>query len=351
MITAVSIGIITEKNGMLKKANQSINTHKVAELKEKLEMIEGDFLIESFFPDSEIGLNDYINKIKEIGLANEQNISYDEDEEQYLVTIEDHVFTIKNGARNFMIQYECEKEQLKPIIKIISTEVTENKIKIGIKVNRNDEGILEFYIKKENEEYQLKETIESNNNIEYTYINLDSNEIYTAKIIAKAKNGQTAETEIELKTDLLETIPEVGKFMLYSYGDLCTNNSGGWTADKQANGGGVVFRNDSVLMKQCVQRYYYGTMLYNNTEIDISKFSKLYVRFDGNLYGIGIGKRISCAVGAAHAIDWCPEGDFRWLSGTKNGDLWSCDVSEFNDLYLMEICSVNESVIKQVWFE
>ena len=81
--------------------------------------------------------------------------------------------------------------EIGPKISLKNIANTTNTITVNVKVEQNEGGKIEYYIKGEDEEkYTLKET---GTNETYIYLNLEQNKKYNIKIVATSKNGRTAE--------------------------------------------------------------------------------------------------------------------------------------------------------------
>ena len=124
------------------------------------------------------------------------NTSTIEDGEQvevyFYVQVDEDVYKVDMTGAKFI----GEKGKFPPVIIVENITNTTNSITIKVKTSRNEEGKIEFYIKKEGEaEYTSKYTAEGEEakGLEYKFENLEQNKNYNIKIVATAKNGQVKE--------------------------------------------------------------------------------------------------------------------------------------------------------------
>ena len=143
------------------------------------------------------------NELEKIGKdVNIEDISTEEDGEKvdvyFYVVVDKDVYKVDMSGSKFI----GELGKLLPTIKIKNLTNTTNSITIEVKTSRNEGGKVEYYIKGEDEDkYELKET--KTDDSEYTYGDLIQGKKYNIKVIAKAKNGQTAELTVDRTTEKL----------------------------------------------------------------------------------------------------------------------------------------------------
>ena len=101
-----------------------------------------------------------------------------------------------------------------PVIKLKSISNTTNTITVEVTTKRNQGGILEYYIKSEDEEeYKLIKTITEE---KYTYEGLTQNKKYSIKVIAVAENKKTAEVIAEQTIVKIVDLTEANAKFTYS---------------------------------------------------------------------------------------------------------------------------------------
>ena len=104
-----------------------------------------------------------------------------------------------------------------PVIKLKSISNTTNTITVEVTTKRNQGGILEYYIKSEDEEeYKL---IKTTTEEKYTYEGLTQNKKYSIKVIAVAENKKTAEVIAEQTTGKIVDLTEANAKFTYSTND------------------------------------------------------------------------------------------------------------------------------------
>ena len=111
----------------------------------------------------------------------------------FYVQVDEDVYKVEMAGAKFM----GGKEKFPPVMIVENVTNTTNSITMKIKTSRNEEGKIDFYIKKEGEteytnpKYTTKG--EEAKGLEYTFTGLEQNKKYNIKIVATAKNGQTKE--------------------------------------------------------------------------------------------------------------------------------------------------------------
>ena len=110
----------------------------------------------------------------------------------FYVQVDEDVYKVEETGVKFI----GEKGKFPPVIIVEDITTTTNSITIKIKTSKNEDGQIEFYIKKEGEtEYTSKYTAtgEEAKGLEYTFTGLEQNKNYSIKVVATAKNGKTKE--------------------------------------------------------------------------------------------------------------------------------------------------------------
>ena len=136
-----------------------------------------------------------------------EDVSTEEDGEQvdvyFYVVVDKDIYKVDLKNHKFI----GELGKMLPVIKIVSISNTTNSIKVKVKTSRNEGGIVEYYIKSEDDtRYTLKAT--KNDDSEYVYDNLIQGKKYSVKVVAKAENGQSAEAIAEQTTGTIINLKE-----------------------------------------------------------------------------------------------------------------------------------------------
>ena len=194
ILAAVSVATLTGENGILTRAQQAkIETEKAA-IEEQIRLAILSAKTKAM--GGNITIQDVLEELDKAGVDYET----EEGEGGTSITVDgDYVFdlTEKDGDIDEP-SFQGTVDKPKPKIGITETNYEENTIQVKVSTRRNEQGSLEFYIKEEGQgDYEKKETIE-NAPEEYTYTFevADKTKTYRIKVVALAKNGETAQTEI-----------------------------------------------------------------------------------------------------------------------------------------------------------
>lgn len=202
ILSGITIATLTGENGLFTRAKEAkleakrsqiiewLNLKLIEEQSEDIKRTSEEIIIET--RENVIKSQDELKQIgKDISIGEVLKETIKEDPKKvntyFEIIVDGDIYKVEmSGAKLVGISNE-----LLPKINLESITNTTNKITVNVKVERNEGGKIEYYIKCEDEEnYKLKET---GTNETYTYLNLEQNKKYNIKIVATAKNGRTAE--------------------------------------------------------------------------------------------------------------------------------------------------------------
>lgn len=277
ILAGVSINMLVGDNGIITNAKEAGEKQKIAELAEKLELEKAPVAIEH---RGEVLIADYLEHLKEEGIATDENIETINELQYYITLSEKYVFLAEEiNNRDVKITYMGEPGEIPPRITNLAIESTSNQISVQAEGLRLDNGEYTYFIKREKEE-EYGESVASNNTGTYTYEDLEQNHIYYIKVEIKTPYG-TASKEA---TKTTETI--VG---LNDENTTFTITPNGWT-------NGIVKTKVDCTVSGYTLQYSKDLKEWNNytQEIESNQNETIYVRLtDGKNIGEFTSKEIT----------------------------------------------------------
>ena len=225
ILAGISIQALTN-TGLFEAAGQAKKEAKRAQVVEwlDLKLIEEQTYnptgtAESIINGTKARIEKNKSELEAIGkTVNIEEPKTEEDGEQvdiyFYIQVDKDVFKVEvKGA-----QFIGEEGKFPPIIKLDSITDTTNSITVQVSTKRNEGGKIEFYIKKEEEKYELRYTAteEEAKGLTYTFSDLEQNKKYSIKIVAVAENKLTAEVSAEKELGKVEDLTDSDIDFTYS---------------------------------------------------------------------------------------------------------------------------------------
>lgn len=272
ILGGISIHLILGNNGVITKAEDAKEQHKISELEERLELDKGPVSIQN---RGEVQLSKYIDYIK--GKENLTDSDFERiDSKNYYVTLEDdYVFLLEElDNQDVKITYKGTANRIGPAIAKVTGISTSNSISVTTVATRADGGTYKFYIKREKSD-EYGSAVGSNKTGEYTFSNLEQNHIFYIQVELTTENG-TATKEISITTKTIEALTQDNVTFV-------STPSGDWTNGKVTTTM-TVHTNEYIVQysKDLVNWNVYAT----GQKIESTKNENIYVRLtDGKNVG------------------------------------------------------------------
>ena len=200
ILAGISIIAISGENGVLTKSIQAKETHKVAELEEKLKLIATEEQVKN---NGSIDLESYIQNLKEKNLPEVNSIEKQADGSYQIYMENKYMFEIKQVGNSIQISYMGKNDEEPPKIVGVQTSKTTNSISVTVEAEGTANSKYTYYIK-ENDQEDFQKVKENTSN-QYTFENLKQNTIYNIKVIITNKFGIQAEKTVNETTGELPT--------------------------------------------------------------------------------------------------------------------------------------------------
>ena len=194
--TVIYLGL--EDDGLFKRAQDSTLIYGVERVKEEMEIVKGNVLIDNL---GKLNKDDFFDGLIDEGIVESKDDIIDNGDNTYDVTTkEDYVFEIiiKDDG-NIDIIYIGKKDEIGPRIRGFNIEnKTSNSIEVVVKVD-NAEGAEYTYLYKKASEGEYTEVKKGKDITTYKYEGLSQKEVYDIKVVIENSKGKD-EREISVLT-------------------------------------------------------------------------------------------------------------------------------------------------------
>lgn len=194
ILSGLTLSLIMKENGLFDRVQLAVFNYKKSQILENLELEKTKI----FLDGKEVNISNYIEKITEDKIINENDIEEGDTDLEKYIEIDGYIFSVTEVENDIVIDYEGKIGKILAKIKKVEVSSTKDSITVNVLASKTNDCYYKFYIKNITAygNYELKETNKSN---KYTFNNLVQNNNYQVKVELTNEAG-TVEKETNIIT-------------------------------------------------------------------------------------------------------------------------------------------------------